>query len=148
MGAMCKILGHKWRMSWHCLSVELNRHNLKFVPNTYTETYDKLKNMGISPEVVYKCERCGKEINGPQKFIDFYKFGQGEYEMTRFRNYILAPNTINEAAYQGNIGFEELSTFYQIATDDEINQMEVVLRDGDWEEFTRLIHKVVGTKLR
>lgn len=72
----------------------------------------------------------------------------GGYRMSRFKNYIMAPGTLNEAKYEGNIGFEELSAFYKKANDKEIEQMEKILNDEDWEAFKELIRKVVGTKLK
>ncbi len=49
----------------------------------------------------------------------------------RFKNYIMAPGTLNEESYEGNIGFEELSAFYKKATPKEIEQMEKILNDED-----------------
>jgi len=65
----------------------------------------------------------------------------------KLKNYILAP-TIEEAAYPGNIGFEEMSTFYQVASSSEIKQMEKVIKEGDWNKFRLLIKKVTGKELK
>lgn len=66
----------------------------------------------------------------------------------RFKNYILAPENVNEASYQGNIGFEELAKFYQVANDEEIEQMENILKNEDWASFKQLIYKVLRTRLK
>lgn len=55
---------------------------------------------------------------------------------------------LTEASYSGNIGFEELSKFYKIASKEQIKRMEEILMDEDWESFKRLIRDVVGTKLQ
>jgi len=67
--------------------------------------------------------------------------------MTTFKNYILAPTT-DEAAYPGNIGFEELTNFYQKASDKEIKEMEKLIKKNDWMGFRNMIYKVLGVKLK
>ena len=64
------------------------------------------------------------------------------------RHYIMNYKDLNEAAYSGNIGFEEMCKFYEIATPTEQAKMEKVLKDEDWEGFKKLIQDVVGTKLK
>ena len=61
-------------------------------------------------------------------------------------HYITSP--LNEAAYPGNMGFEEMVKFYRKASDKEIDQMEEVIRKGDWTEFKALVHKVLGVTLK
>ena len=55
---------------------------------------------------------------------------------------------INEAAYEGNIGFEELAKFYQIADQSDIKKMEEIIKDEDWIAFKRLIRKVTKVNLK
>ena len=68
--------------------------------------------------------------------------------MTTFRNYILAPENIDEAAYPGNIGFEELMSFYNNASDKEIKEMEDIIKKNNWMAFKDMIYKVLGKKLK
>lgn len=65
----------------------------------------------------------------------------------KLRNYILAP-TISEAAYMGNIGFAEMVKFYDVATIKEKDDMEKIIKSGDWDKFKNLIFKVTGRKLK
>ena len=68
--------------------------------------------------------------------------------MTRLKNYILPPEGVNEAAYAGNIGFEELTKFWKVASETQIEDMEEIIRSGDWKDFRILIKKVVGITLK
>ena len=68
--------------------------------------------------------------------------------MTTFKNYILAPENLDEAAYPGNIGFEELVEFYQVASDQEIVKMINCIENNDWMGFRNMIYKVLGVKLK
>ena len=68
--------------------------------------------------------------------------------MTKFRNYILAPENIDEAAYHGNIGFEELVEFYQTASKKDIIRMDEIIERGDWMGFKDMIYKTLGKKLK
>lgn len=54
---------------------------------------------------------------------------------------------IDEAAYQGNLGFQELAHFYQVADEKNIKKMERIIKKEDWNEFKKLIKKVIGVKL-
>jgi len=54
---------------------------------------------------------------------------------------------IDEAAYKGNLGFEEMARFYQVANDQEISEMEEILKNSDWKEFKKLIQRVLGVNL-
>lgn len=67
--------------------------------------------------------------------------------MTTFRNYILSPLK-SESAYEGNIGFTEMSQFYQKATHKQIEEMERIVRAEDWDGFKTMIRKVTGVKLK
>lgn len=66
----------------------------------------------------------------------------------KFKHYILAPDNIDEAAYMGNIGFEELCNYYQKASSKEIKIMEDIIKEEDWDKFKKQIFKVLGTKLK
>ncbi len=68
--------------------------------------------------------------------------------MTRLKHYILPPENLHEAAYHGNIGFEEMVEFMRKATKKQIEEMKLVTLKGDWDAFTKLIQKVTGTKLK
>ena len=63
----------------------------------------------------------------------------------KFEHYITSP--LDEASYEGNIGFEELVVFYQKSTDAEKDEMDEILAKGNWRKFTVLIKQVTGTKL-
>ena len=65
----------------------------------------------------------------------------------KFKHYILSPD-LDEAAYMGNLGFEEMVNFYQKADDKEIKKMESVIKKGDWNGFKNLIFDVLGKKLK
>ena len=65
----------------------------------------------------------------------------------KFREKILCPN-LDEAAYPGNIGFEEMIKFYKLANKKELQLMEKVIDKGNWEEFKKLIKKVTETQLQ
>lgn len=67
--------------------------------------------------------------------------------MTKFKNFILMPG-LDEAAYPGNIGFEEMVEFYQVASKSEISEMEKLIKKGDWNKFKDLIKKVTGKDLK
>jgi len=54
---------------------------------------------------------------------------------------------IHEAAYKGNIGFQEMAEFYQKADDKEIKLMEKLIKKADWKSFKALIKKVLGVDL-
>lgn len=55
---------------------------------------------------------------------------------------------INEVAYMGNIGFQEMVEFYKEASNAEVKEMEKILKQGDWPAFTRLIKRVLGVSLK
>jgi len=55
---------------------------------------------------------------------------------------------LDEAAYPGNIGFEEMVNFYQVASKSEISEMEKLIKKGDWNKFRDLIKKVTGKDLK
>ncbi len=55
---------------------------------------------------------------------------------------------ISEAAYPGNVGFEELVKFYRDADKQEIKKMDKIIKAEDWEGFKNLIQKVSNIKLK
>ena len=55
---------------------------------------------------------------------------------------------LDEAAYPGNIGFEELVQYYKVASKSEIAEMEKIVKKGDWNKFKELISKVTGKDLK
>lgn len=59
---------------------------------------------------------------------------------------ILAPG-LPEAAYPGNLGFEELVNFYDVATDSERKQLDKAIKKNNWYEFKLLIQKVLNVTL-
>jgi len=55
---------------------------------------------------------------------------------------------VEEAAYEGNLGFEEMVLFYRTAKPGQIAQLEKLLRDGDFRGAWDLLKKVTGVSLR
>ena len=55
---------------------------------------------------------------------------------------------ISEAAYPGNIGFEEMVLFYKLANKADLKLMEKAIDKSNWSEFKKLIEKVTGIELR
>lgn len=56
--------------------------------------------------------------------------------------------TIKEASYTGNIGFEEMVRFYQKANDIEINKMQDLIKKKSWNGVKRMFKKVLGIDLK
>lgn len=54
---------------------------------------------------------------------------------------------ITEAAYPGNVGFQELVKFYNVASKRQIDEMEKVIKAEDWDGFKKMIQKVLNVKL-
>ncbi len=54
----------------------------------------------------------------------------------------------NEAAYPGNIGFQEMVEFWKKASDQDIKRMKKIADRGDWVSFIKLIRAVTGKKLK
>ncbi len=52
-----------------------------------------------------------------------------------------------ELAYKGNVGFQEMVTFYRTATYKEIEEMESIISNDDWTGFRKLIKKVLNVNL-
>jgi hypothetical protein len=68
--------------------------------------------------------------------------------MSKFKHFILSPLEMNEAAYKGNIGFEEMVRFYQTANPTDVKEMEGIIQSGNWDKFTKIIKRVTGTQLK
>lgn len=66
----------------------------------------------------------------------------------KIKDYIL--ESLDEASYPGNIGFEEMTMFWKTATKDQIKQMDKILSKPkpSFDEFKKLVREVVGTKLK
>ena len=60
--------------------------------------------------------------------------------------YITGP--LSEAAYHGNMGFEEMVRFYREANPKDIDEMEEVVRRGDWEGFRKIVKRVLDVNLK
>ena len=63
------------------------------------------------------------------------------------RKKILTPG-LDEAAYPGNIGFEEMVRFYKLADKEQLKRMESAIDKNDWPTFKNLIDEVVDIKLK
>lgn len=55
---------------------------------------------------------------------------------------------ITEAAYPGNLGAIEMMKFYQLASNDEIKNMEKIAKSNNWKAFKVLIKKVLKIDLK
>jgi len=55
---------------------------------------------------------------------------------------------ILEAAYKGNIGFEEMVKFYSKANKAQEKEMDLAVRNNDFDAFKSLIQMVIGVKLK
>jgi len=53
-----------------------------------------------------------------------------------------------EAAYAGNIGFEEMVKFYSKANKKQEKEMDAAVKNNDFEAFKSLIQSVIGVKLK
>lgn len=54
---------------------------------------------------------------------------------------------LREASYAGNLGFQEMVKFYRKANSQQEADMERIIEKGDWEEYKKLIQKVLGVRL-
>jgi hypothetical protein len=57
-------------------------------------------------------------------------------------------NNINEAAYKGNMGFEEMMKFYRVASKEDKEKMEKLVKDNNWSAYKILIKRVLGVQLQ
>jgi hypothetical protein len=67
--------------------------------------------------------------------------------MSRLKHYIVYGN-VDEAAYKNNLGFIEMSQFYQQASDKDIKKMEAIIKAEDWEGFKKMIDKTLKVELK
>ena len=55
---------------------------------------------------------------------------------------------MDEAAYQGNIGFQEMVEVYRKATNAQIKLIEKAVKAADWNTYKELVEKILGVKLK
>jgi hypothetical protein len=55
---------------------------------------------------------------------------------------------LHEAVHAKNIGFEEMVSFMQVATDSQVAQMDKIVKKADWNAFKKIIKKVLGKELK
>jgi hypothetical protein len=55
--------------------------------------------------------------------------------------------TFSEASYPGNLGATEMFAFYRMATKKQIDEMERLLKVGDYDKVRALLNKVTGSNL-
>lgn len=55
---------------------------------------------------------------------------------------------IRELSYQGNIGIQELMSFYDRASDEQKDQLEQFLTDEDIQAALALLELVTGIRLK
>lgn len=55
---------------------------------------------------------------------------------------------LKELAYKGNIGFEEMVRFMDVADQSQIVKMELFIKNNDWQGFKKLIEKILGIKIK
>jgi hypothetical protein len=55
---------------------------------------------------------------------------------------------IKEASYAGNIGFQEMINFYQVASPSDIKKMEMLVKKASWSGVKKLFQKVLGVTLQ
>lgn len=55
---------------------------------------------------------------------------------------------ISEAPYAGNMGYEEMMKFYEVATSREIKTLEKLIDADKTEEAWKYVQKVTGLKLK
>lgn len=55
---------------------------------------------------------------------------------------------LNEMSYEGNLGFEEMVSFYKKASKAQQFQMETALETEDFTLFKKIIKSVLGISLK
>lgn len=55
---------------------------------------------------------------------------------------------IDEAAYMGNIGFQEMVELYQKATPKQLKRLEKAIKDNNWNEYKKMVDDILGVKLK
>lgn len=86
---------------------------------------DEIKNITESVNIEDKGKEIGKQIEKMEK----EKF-------------------LNEASYTGNLGFEEMMKFYDMASSKQIKALEKLIDRGRESLAWKLVQKVTGTKLK
>ena len=71
-----------------------------------------------------------------------------KFDINNIDEILDAGDTMHEASYKYNIGFQEMVEFYQKATKSEIKQMEALIKRDSWVGFKKLIKKVLGIELK
>lgn len=61
--------------------------------------------------------------------------------MKKFKTYV------NEAAYKNNVGAIEMFNFFKVANKKEIDEMEKIAKEEDWDAFKKLVKKVLKVNL-
>ena len=54
---------------------------------------------------------------------------------------------IKEAAYSGNMGFEEMMKFYNVATDEQVEEMERLIHINKYKAAWLYVQSVIDVKL-
>ena len=54
---------------------------------------------------------------------------------------------LKEAAYHGNLGFQEMVMFYRKANAQQEAEMEKIIKAEDWAGYKKLVKKVLGIDL-
>jgi hypothetical protein len=55
---------------------------------------------------------------------------------------------MKEAAYAGNIGFQEMVEFYQKATEAQVKKMEALVKKNNWKGVKALFKAILGVELK
>jgi uncharacterized protein YehS (DUF1456 family) len=55
---------------------------------------------------------------------------------------------LREAAYIGNLGFQEMVMLYQKATEAQLRKLEDIIRKNDESGFRRMVKKILGVTLK
>lgn len=55
---------------------------------------------------------------------------------------------IKEIEYEGNLGFYELFTFYNIATDQQVEELEELIAQDKLKEAWKYVQRVTGMSLK
>lgn len=66
----------------------------------------------------------------------------------KVKDFIL--ENMDEASYEGNIGFEEMVKFWKTAKKEDLQKMNKVLSKSkpSFDEFKELIRDIIGTELK
>ncbi len=61
---------------------------------------------------------------------------------------ITLESIIQDVSYEGNLGFHEVFTFYNKASDEQIEQLEQLLSQKEFRKAWKFIQKVTGMPLQ